>query len=120
MVVIKHISIKTYNYNSPTDYPIPQHDELTGKPILDEKRNHIPHQEFIVILTLSEVNAKRQTNAFIRIKPEKTSNLITTSSALIPETAMTTGSLRTSTGTRNGICQNEFPRTRSSCLYPSG
>ena len=71
MAVIKHISIKNSNYNAATDYLTTQHDEFTGKPILDEKGNHIPRQEFIVILTLSKANAKRQTNGSTKIRPER-------------------------------------------------
>ncbi|MDI9243189.1 relaxase/mobilization nuclease domain-containing protein [Fusibacillus kribbianus] len=48
MAVIKHISIKNSNYNAATDYLTTQYDEFTGKPIIDEKGNHIPRQEFIL------------------------------------------------------------------------
>lgn len=48
VAIVKHISIKNSNYNAATDYLTTQHDEFTGKPILDEKGNHIPREEFIL------------------------------------------------------------------------
>ena len=48
MAVIKHISIKNSNYNAATDYLTTQHDEFTGKAVLDEQGNHIPRSDFIL------------------------------------------------------------------------
>lgn len=48
MAVIKHISIKNLNYNAASDYLTTQHDEFTGKPILDDNGNRIPREEFLL------------------------------------------------------------------------
>ena len=48
MAVIKHISIKNSNYNAATDYLTTQHDEFTGKAVLDEHGNRIPREDFIL------------------------------------------------------------------------
>lgn len=48
MAVIKHISIKNSNYNAASDYLTTQHDEFTGKPILDDNGNRIPREEFLL------------------------------------------------------------------------
>lgn len=48
VAVIKHISIKNSNYNAATDYLTTQHDEFTGKAVLDEQGNHIPRSDFIL------------------------------------------------------------------------
>ena len=48
MAVIKHISIKNSNYNAATDYLTTQHDEFTGKAVLDEHGNRILREDFIL------------------------------------------------------------------------
>ena len=48
VAVIKHISIKNSNYNAATDYLTTQHDEFTGKAVLDEHGNRILREDFIL------------------------------------------------------------------------
>ena len=46
MAIIKHIPIKGSNYNAALDYVMFQHDEATGKAILDENGNRILREEY--------------------------------------------------------------------------
>lgn len=46
MAIIKHIRSKNANYSSVIDYLLFQHNELTGKPILDEMGRMIPRKEY--------------------------------------------------------------------------
>lgn len=46
MAIIKHIPVKGNNYNAALDYVLFQHDEETGKAILDENGNRILREEY--------------------------------------------------------------------------
>ncbi len=46
MAILKHIAIKNADYGDIQRYLIFQHDEYTGKPILDESGKRIPRQEY--------------------------------------------------------------------------
>lgn len=46
MAIIKHIPVKGNNYNAALDYVLFQHDEETGKALLDENGNRILREEY--------------------------------------------------------------------------
>lgn len=46
MAIIKHIRSKNANYSNATDYLIFQHNEMTGRPILDDIGRMIPRKEY--------------------------------------------------------------------------
>ena len=46
MAIIKHLPVRNQNYNAALDYVMFQHDELTGKTILDDNGNKIQREEF--------------------------------------------------------------------------
>lgn len=48
MAIIKHIKIKNSNYDAATDYLTFKHDEFTNKPILDERGNMIPREDYLL------------------------------------------------------------------------
>lgn len=48
MVVIKHISIKNFNYDAAYDHLTTKHYEFTSKPILDENEKRIPKESFLI------------------------------------------------------------------------
>lgn len=48
MAIIKHIRSKNANYSNATDYLIFQHNEITGKPILDDMGRMIPRKEYFL------------------------------------------------------------------------
>ena len=48
MAVLKHIASKNADYSEIQRYLIFQHDEYTGKPILDESGRMIPRKEYYV------------------------------------------------------------------------
>ena len=46
MAIIKHLPVRNQNYNGALDYVMFQHDELTGKTLLDENGNRILREEY--------------------------------------------------------------------------
>lgn len=46
MAVLKHIAVKNSNYTDALDYLLFQHDEISHKPILDEKGQKVLREEF--------------------------------------------------------------------------
>ena len=46
MAILKHIASKNADYGEAERYLIFQHDEYTGKPILDENEELIPRSEY--------------------------------------------------------------------------
>lgn len=49
MATIKHISSKNADYGAAEQYLIFEHDEFTGKPVLDENRRLIPREDYRII-----------------------------------------------------------------------
>lgn len=95
MAILKHITSKNADYGEAQRYLIFQHNELTGKPILDENENMILREEyymdgincdpFTFDAECMELNIRyHKTNVSMK------SNLTTTSSASIPKTGMKT------------------------------
>lgn len=46
MAILKHLSSKNADYGEAQRYLLFQHDEYTGKPILDENGKMIPREEY--------------------------------------------------------------------------
>lgn len=48
MAILKHIASKNADYGEAQKYLLFQHDEYTGKPILDESEELIPRSEYFL------------------------------------------------------------------------
>ena len=46
MAIVKHIKSRNANYSDALNYLLYQHDEINGKPILDEYGNKLLREEF--------------------------------------------------------------------------
>ena len=79
MAVLKHIKSRNADYSAAIDYLLFQHDEKTGKKILDEFDRSILREEFY----MDGLNVRSQMPGFTKIKNLPRSKVIITSSALI-------------------------------------
>lgn len=123
MAILNHIASKNVDYGEAQRYLMFQHDEYTGKPMLDENGRLIPREEyyldgincnpFTFDMECKELNAQYGKNqAYDEIKSH---HYIL---SFDPKDAPENGLTGSGAAAWSGICPQKFSRTSGSCLYP--